>query len=336
MLINSLYYPYISVPDNLWLRRAILYWDTINPIVPYTIQKDIPKNHISKELEKYGLLDFIRPEEYYGRSNSDDFSQDYINIVTNENFLTRIGPPGKRKYTEYIHEDKFCYRLLDDIKKIKLFIRDGDWLYFEKNAGKIYMGHLASYLAKLLHLDPVTDKIGYRKGFITAQLSPSSNTEIFPSLILEGLLPVPKKKVPVKAIVKFRDKHRVELLSFRKSLRETITTLESIKNDAELKRQLDCIKDNLQHQSLLLDSKLHEDKIDTVYGTLETTFNLKKPEILTTLGVSISSAPISAIGFGAYAMMSIGKEIYKGIKRRNSILQANPYSYYLNVKKKFK
>ena len=64
MFNNALYYPYISIPDNLWLRQVILYWDKICPIVPGELWSQIPSGHISKQLESEGALDFICPENY--------------------------------------------------------------------------------------------------------------------------------------------------------------------------------------------------------------------------------------------------------------------------------
>jgi hypothetical protein len=39
MLGSALYYPFIDVRDQAWLRSAILFWDKIQTIVPTTITK---------------------------------------------------------------------------------------------------------------------------------------------------------------------------------------------------------------------------------------------------------------------------------------------------------
>ena len=31
-----LYYPYINIKNEQWIRNALLYWDNISSIVPYT------------------------------------------------------------------------------------------------------------------------------------------------------------------------------------------------------------------------------------------------------------------------------------------------------------
>ena len=55
MFTRALYYPQIKLPDNAWLRRAILYWDEVNPIVPRALLDSIPRSHIYHQLKSEGL-----------------------------------------------------------------------------------------------------------------------------------------------------------------------------------------------------------------------------------------------------------------------------------------
>lgn len=79
MFTSALYYPYILIPDNLWLRRAILYWDSINPIIPRKVAHEIPESHISRELQSYGALTFIYPEDILEDQEGHDLS-DVFNV----------------------------------------------------------------------------------------------------------------------------------------------------------------------------------------------------------------------------------------------------------------
>lgn len=339
MFTKALYYPYILIPDNLWLRRAILYWDKISPIVPWEVEQEIPQTHISKELKGYGVLDFIHPEDTLGWGEGRELSEFFLKIVTSEEFLSKIGPPEKRNYSSRIHKHKFTDGLLNELRSLDLFKVKEDnynWLLFENRTGTIYMGFLASSLANRLDLEPITDNKSYQNGFLWSQLIPSASPEIFISLVLEELLPVPKEEIPVKKLIKFKEKHERELLSFRKLIRDTIKSLGSVTDESQFMRELNSVKDDIKEQSLILHEKLKENRIESVFNVLETSFKLSVPEIGALIGATTISVPLGAVVFGVNALIKIGKETFKGYTRRNSILlERSPYTYVFNVKKKF-
>lgn len=336
MFTKALYYPYILIPDNLWLRRAILYWDEICPIVPWEVEREIPPTHISKELKNYGVLDFIHPEDRLEWMEGQELSDSFLKIVSSKEFLSKVAPPERRNYSFRIHRHKFTDALLDRLRDLDLFkSRRGDnWLLFEPLTGSIYMGFLASSLARRENLEPITDNKFYQNGFLWSQLIPSPRSEIFTSLVLEELVPVPRKQIPVKKIIKFKEEHERELLAFRRLIRDTIRSLESVTDEIQLKRELNSVKDDIKEQSLILHRKLEENRIETVFNVLETSFKLSVPEIGAVIGATAISAPLGAIVFGVNALIKIGKEIFRGRTRRNSLLETNPYTYVFNVKEK--
>jgi hypothetical protein len=114
MFTKALYYPYILIPDNLWLRRAILYWDKICPIVPWEVEEKIPRTHISKELRDYGVLDFIHPEDRLDWMEGQELSEPFLRIVTSEEFLSKVAPLGNRDYSYRIHKHKLAILTIPD------------------------------------------------------------------------------------------------------------------------------------------------------------------------------------------------------------------------------
>lgn len=334
MFTKALYYPYILIPDNLWLRRAILYWDKINPIVPQEVE--IPQNHISHELEKHGMLDLIRPEDCFDHYSLEwqKVREDFIELIRNlEN--SGILPPEERRNYEYcIHWHKFDYELMKELEPFHLYQRSGDWIYFERNAGKLYMSFLATNLANFLHLEPLTDSKDHQRDFLQAQLVGLNRSETFISLTLEQLLPAPKENVSVEEIIKFKEKHKGELLCFRRLIKDFINSLESVTDESQFLGRLNSVKDNIKEQSLILHRRLEENRIETVFNVLETAFTLSAPQIGAVIGATAISAPLGAVVFGVNAAIKIGKEIFRGHMRRNSILATNPYTYVFNVKEK--
>lgn len=312
MFTEALYYPRVLIPDNLWLRRVILYWDKIKPIVPEEVEQEIPQTHISKELKNYGMLEFIHPEhvltDYYMGS---ELSQFFLNIVTSEKFRSKIGPPQKRNYEVRIHRHKFTDGLLEELKGSELFKEiNYNWLLFETNSGIIYLGFLASSLANCLNLEPITDNKIYQDGFLWSQLIPSAHPELsISSLVLEKLLPAPREEVSVKQIIKFKEKHEKELLAFRRLIRDTLKSLESV-DESQFKRILNSVKDDIKEQSLILDRKLKENKIKTIFNVLEVPFKLSKRDVVVmggAIGATIISIPVSVALFGVNAAIKIGR-----------------------------
>jgi hypothetical protein len=51
---DALYYPFIEVPDETWLKTAALYWDTISTIAPESITSYASKT--SEALRREGIL----------------------------------------------------------------------------------------------------------------------------------------------------------------------------------------------------------------------------------------------------------------------------------------
>jgi len=340
MFTEALYYPNILIPDDPWLRRAILYWDNINPIVPWEVQKDIPANHISRELQKCGILKYIDPEEVLKYEEGQELSKSFLKLVKSKRFLSKIGLPNIRKYEIKIHQDKFGYGLLEELRDEHLF-EDclNGWLLFENTSGIIYLGFLASSLAKRLNLEPVTDQREYQSGYFWAQITPSYRHSLsITSLRLESLLPSPREEIPLNQLLHFKEKHERELLSFRRSVNKTIKSLERV-DPIQYEEKLNSLKDEIREQCLLLDVRLKENKIETVHNALEVPFNIAKNDA-STVGTLIAatgatiSVPVAAALIGAYAAIKISREVYKGYVRSNSILEENPYSYVFNIQKR--
>jgi hypothetical protein len=59
MLGSALYYPYIDIEDSKWLRSAILFWNSLQTIVPRAV-RDPYKERDTRILWKEGFLDPLR------------------------------------------------------------------------------------------------------------------------------------------------------------------------------------------------------------------------------------------------------------------------------------
>jgi hypothetical protein len=339
MFTEALYYPNILIPDGSWLRRAILYWDNINPIVPEETQRNIPPNHVSRLLQSAGVLRFIAPEQVLDYRDGKDLSNDFLHIVQEKKYLTRIGPPRFRKYEVKIHKNKFGYGLLEELVGLDIYEESPDnrWVFFENKSGLIYLGFLASTIAKKLHLEPVTNYREYNRGYTLSQIIPSPNTFMtITSLRLENLLPSPKGNTSVKELLDFKEKHERELLSFRRLIHKSIKSLEKIHPNL-YEEKLNDLRDEIREQSLLLDARLSENSITTIKNALTVPFKISEQEMNAILTVSQtinSPFPIAPVLVGTNAVIKILIEVFRGHIRSNSLLEDSPYSYIFNIRQK--
>ena len=152
MAQSILYYPTIDIQDGAWLRSALLYWDNVSSIVPYTDYADLSPELLY--LEHCGIYKPVFPRDLFASEYADDFTHTVIARIERR----------KRKRTrmssiEEIHRKKiYAPRLYESIhyKKITSALytylldngllrhsEDEDWIEMEAQAASIYMRTLA-------------------------------------------------------------------------------------------------------------------------------------------------------------------------------------------------
>lgn len=336
MFTNSLYYPSILIPNDIWLRKSILYWDSINPIAPRIVSDDIPEKSVSKLLEREELLKFIHPEELLewqtGRSLSTEFSE----LIKSEQIQRILPRRESRNFQLRIHRHKFSDTLLDEIRGEHLFkenSKDYDWLLFEMNAGLIYMGFLATELSKKLGMEPITDKNQFSDLFLLSQYQPSAQKSQLLTLALEELLPAPKENIDIKKVIRFRKQNEADLLRFRTTIRTIVEELNTFESNEDVSQKIESFKDQIKEECLTIDRKLKENKIDTIFTSLDAFVDIDNPKILGALGLSVINTEIALAALGVNAVIKVGSKIFDGIKRRNNVFASSPYSYVYKIER---
>ena len=157
---QALYYPWIDVRDEAWLKTALLYWDSVRTIVPESI--DAPySTDTGRNLQDAGFLVPLRVHS--GMEEIEDLSADvltYLGSVEGAELLIS-GSGGHRRD---IHVEKLPYELgrLADIHpekfpyEIRHLLRDlaspsgrgQDWLRVDEKFANFYMTLLASRLSE--------------------------------------------------------------------------------------------------------------------------------------------------------------------------------------------
>ncbi|MGE0760255.1 MAG: DUF6236 family protein [Pirellulaceae bacterium] len=184
---EALFYPWIDIRDEAWLKASLLCWDSVRTIVPESI--DAPySTDTGRALKAAGFLVPLRVHS--GMEEIEDLTEDALSYLsTTEGTEVLVAEHGGRRHD--IHVEKLPHRLgrLADMHPEKLpheirhllhrfgspSERGRDWLRVDDGFANFYMTLLASRLAdrvgaRLLTSLPAADRLA-----VTARLDTQMN-----------------------------------------------------------------------------------------------------------------------------------------------------------------
>jgi len=264
----ALYYPWIDINDESWLKSAALYWETIRTIVPESIHEPY-STRTALEFQDAGVL---VPLRVHSRMNEiEGLAEDILNYLSSpeaaEMLVADRLPSCHRvhvdKLPETLHRlarinpDKLPYevqRILERAQGALGYRRDG-WYNVDERFASFYMTLLATRLSERIGAGLLTDFPASNRLSVSAKLD-AQQRDLFgqmrrrrefdaypprrtiPSTLAQGMLVnlIMKKigidpETPPGKILKFREDHAVEL----GRLREKIGSLtESISSDSPI------------------------------------------------------------------------------------------------------
>jgi hypothetical protein len=347
-----LYYPTISIPNNSWLRKAILYWDEIGSIVPqrYYDSSLIPYSPEIQYLKDEGEFRPFRPDALAQRSYKQiqEFENELVDIVLSTEFQQLkdrkqllYHSKSDEKQFMYIHYDKVShtvFEFLQDAGLAREIPDEDDWYEFEKTTAFLYMALLAKYLADDDHQAtiPGTTLRIYQKFNFQAK----SNENSFWGLNIRFLnaLPIPRNDISFHDILHFKRRRRDQLLNFRQLLDSFQNSLSNCESQTHANELIARFTNNLEKGLSDLEAVLKDSSIATVAGSFETLLKSTFPGWLATAVVasgkvkSIAEVPISWTVGGTMIAGAIGLSKYLVDKRneRRAALRNSPFSYILS------
>ena len=165
---QALFYPWIEIKDDQWLKTSLLYWDVLRTIVPESIKSPYTTN-TTLALSDAGILRPIRVQS--NMEEIEELSESVLTFLSTNEGARVITSNGNRQ--SVIHEEKLPYKLTEfaDIHPDKLPNRirnelhhlfegsknDGAWLSVDSGFADFYMTLLASKLSERTGARLVTD-----------------------------------------------------------------------------------------------------------------------------------------------------------------------------------
>ncbi|MEZ6099319.1 MAG: hypothetical protein R3E01_10130 [Pirellulaceae bacterium] len=341
---DALYYPFIDVQDEAFLRTAVLYWDTLSTIVP----DDFHGHRTTGVAKDLVAAKFLREEVVAPGmseiSTTADECEAFLDSPEGRALVdSTLNRPTKNEpasdwHPEAIHHQKLLHSLTDRLRRQGLIMgQQGEWMRVPGWFARYYMTVLATTISRIKGQSPLTDD---------ALMEPVANLAMrggslhnSPGKISEGLLATMvlrtvqvSESTSIKKLLDFKSKYQHELGELRSALRELVKPIDGDVNVTLLQKHLSTIHtDQVLPAIDQLRGRLKDNRISCGYNNLKaSTLASASPSILGTAMALGGSSPYALVaGIGVSILMSLGN--FK--LQRRELLRASPYSYVVLAEK---
>lgn len=242
MRSKAIYFPYISVPESEWTFKTLLYWEKLSSIVPLDFIENPNKlESFMNELVREGLVDQIIPSDHIWKiPNFEGPFIEYIESKLNKSpFHRQFGNSffnNSFRRTSQIHMEKLG-NLPDFLIRERLARQiSHSWFEVENWVAEPFMAYLSSVLGMLEEIDaaPVTQNVHLSRYYQAFGNTDKYNkTMTARSHILEQLLPVPERGIPLYQLIKFKQRYGHLLPPVREKIEVYSSEIASIQDDEE-------------------------------------------------------------------------------------------------------
>jgi hypothetical protein len=364
---KALYYPWIDIRDEGWLKNALLYWESIQTIVPDSIDEPY-STRTALEFFDEGLLGPLRVESNMPEIN--DLSDEVIKYletpegaevlmskeISDYHYIHPDKLPHEIRELVDIHPEKLPYEIRRKLQRGLSHARRDGWIAVDARFADFYMTLLATRLSEEIGAGLLTDAAANNKLAnavkLDAKLSiPSSRRHRYDfddyrhhrnmplaiaqgtlaDLILEKIQIAPD--TPTKDILKFRRDHSDELGRFRVKIAELTRAISNNQPLEGLRQQVEDIYINEVKPAIsALQKSLTDHKIKW------STENFLKVAFFST---SSTSVPLALLGLcvphallvGVGVSLTASAIIYN--REKADKLRQNPFSYLLAAERTF-
>ncbi|UBF26646.1 DUF6236 family protein [Kovacikia minuta CCNUW1] len=333
---KALYYPYIQIHDENWLKLALLYFDGIRRIVPKYVDPD--DSPIEREVVNRGLLEATSPEDYC-EAAEEKFVEDFLPLLEQKTseatlLLKQVSQTfsKNRVSTRLLHLEKMTNSLRWKLEDLGLARKDGDWLRVDSNVAGSYMICLAAVMSSEIKAPPVTDTPEYQSlgEYLSFGQIPEGRFQEPHSILLKLSVNFPDpqslENVPISRILRFSEHHRDERKQFRQ-------VIESITKAANETSDPIALEDSLNEKRRDIESALrdHQRALDELnvkfVGSL---LSVSAPTaIAATAGLAVP--PLAAVLTGVGISVSLVKWWAEVRGSRREAVKKSPWHYLLSV-----
>ncbi len=362
---QALYYPWIDIRDDAWLKTSALFWDMIQTIVPASIERPY-KGKTAREFKDEGVLIPLRVDSEM--EEIEGLSDDVVRYLSSDEAANILLSTEKRKraylhpqklprsirHMSRLHPEKMAYEVRHMMRALGLGKQEGEWMRVDREFASFYMTLLATRLSDRLGIGLLTDSPAshrlsskaradseissvYRGGFHEYEFRGRGPRRTAPRELAEGMmidLIVEQigidPQTPAQSILQFRNSHRDEIGKFRTKIEELTG---DIPNEPTVDALRQYVADRYQNEVAPAISDLKKALTSSRIGWI--TRSWMKVSFLSAgtssalVGIGLAAPNALLIGAGV-SLIGMGI-LYNEHKKK--ALRENPYSYVVSIQK---
>lgn len=326
MTDNVLYYPYISLPKNLWTYRALLYYDNLGVIVPNDYFFN-PEKHSNEMLDliQANLVQQIDPLGFTW--GLEDFKNGFLKELLSPKRRIDIKQRNfKKGYCSRINVEKFDKGIMNVLQELKLAKQSKERAWYDVEPKTAFM--LMTYLATVISIQdnrlPITDSVRDEKRFKSIKKRDTDKLK-FRNKVLQEVLPLPSE-LNIRKLENFKGKYQSELTRFRRKIEALIIELNKYKDNVEDFEDLYKIKieEINDRKEFLVDQMRKPGFGQIMFGTIST---------ITATGITISDTPEDNLRWLIPSLTATAYSVVTSYKQ-NNILKKEDFRYLALIDKK--
>lgn len=320
----ALYYPSF-IPPEQWLKDNLLLWDRLGSIIPYRL----------RQVADTDDLDFLSSNGLYGQFDPEpQLSQAAFAEPLEAEFADRIDTPDFRAQLvdNYSAVDvslgKATGGLVGILRDRGWVIREEfEWIKVPAPVGHLYISLLAKHLAGASSEGFVLPGTDHFASESATYGGTGANLEVGMRLQLEKVFPRVNPSASLYDVVRFRQEHGSQLVSYRNFVMTATKGLRDATTQAELTEAAASLTDQLRVKDDEFQRLMGSLKDQTSKGSLSLLFELGAPAVVATgLGLVAAGATggiAGAIGGAAWSLAKFSLDA----KERNRQREGHPLSF---------
>lgn len=365
---SALYYPWIEVQEEDWVKTALLYWERLYTIMPAS-QGDRYRTPLCEELQAAGVLEpvVVHPA-HEDVADCTDAALDYL---TNPALARTAGTTAMANMSPDKLADQLMRAGLFDIHPDKLDsqvaralaerVGPDDFISVERGFAEYYMATLAARVSARMGLATVTPSDPHQEVVTRAHLRGPGNRHlldeplpmmmrrrrwprlsrpdrrnygegILATVVLQGA--AVGASTPLRDVLRFRERHEAELGVLRTALAGYSDRFVAVADD-EAMWQLanDIFQNELRPLLVQLEARLREAPIHLAVNAI-------KAAVLTSLGGGVLATALGATFIGpvavpAVAGLSVVLTAVQHDREQAAARRGHPMSYVLAAQRRF-
>lgn len=343
---DGLYYPFIDIRDEAWLKTAALYWDSLTTIVPDGFSS-YRETETSRTFSEAGFLsaEIVAPGMGELEEVADDClafldSPEGASLIATASNPRTLHPDHDDWHPEAIHHNKLVERVLRELRHRGMHLEShGRWVRLPGWFARYYMTLLATKLSRATGRSMLTDDVAAEplanravRGDVTRQAPAEIAQGILATLVLQTVHIA--ADTPAKKLLQFKEKYADELGLLRSALRELVKPVKGKAEVALLQKHLATVySDQVLPSINNLRGRLRDNRISCGYNNLRASTLLSVSP--TALGTALAVCGLGPFALFGGAALSVLLTYGNYRLQQRDLLRSSPYSYVLRAEEQF-